>query len=132
MMLDQPRPGARYQFGMVENGSCFPPKVGHEPAFGMRDEFGASEQPECQGMVLEQGPATPAIECPKRGNPRRHAIELPAEMIEDRRRNEFDGIECSTGHLKEPDLEGEQGASPFPNRGKFVLVKGEEVLDLER
>jgi len=43
MMLDQPRPGARYQFGMVENGSCFPPKVGHEPAFGMRDEFGASE-----------------------------------------------------------------------------------------
>ena len=28
MMLDQPRPGARYQFGMVENGSCFPSKVG--------------------------------------------------------------------------------------------------------
>ena len=59
-------------------------------------------------MVLEQGPATAAIECPQRGNPRRHAIELPAEMIEDRRRNEFDGGECSAGHLKEPDLEGER------------------------
>ena len=86
-MPDQPRSGARHEFGMVENGRRFPAKIGHEPAFGMRGEFAASEQPECRGMVLEQGPGTPAIERPDRGNPRRHAIELPAEMIEDLRRN---------------------------------------------
>src|SRR5207247_509448 len=89
-----------------------------EPAFGMRDEFGASEQPECRGMVLEQGPATPAIECPQRGNPRRHAIELPAEMIEDRRRNEFDGVECSAGILRNPTWRASASRFKGPRRSR--------------
>jgi hypothetical protein len=41
-------------------------------------------------VVLEQGPAPPAIERPDRGDPRRHAIDLPAEMIEDLRRYQLD------------------------------------------
>ena len=89
LMLDQPRPGGRHDLGMVKNGGRFPTKIGHQPAFRMGAEFAASEQPECRGMMLEQSPATPAIECPDRNNPRRHAIELPAEMIEDLRRNEL-------------------------------------------
>ena len=87
-------------------------------------------------MVLEQGPATPAVERPDRGNPRWHAIELAAKMIEDLRRNELHRVERSAGHLEETDVESErqpvQGAAPFPNRGKFTLVEREEVLDLER
>jgi hypothetical protein len=87
-------------------------------------------------MVLEQGPATPTVERPDRGNPRWHAIELAAEMIEDLRRNELHGVERSAGHLEETDVESErqpvQRAAPFPNRGKFTLVEREEVLDLER
>jgi hypothetical protein len=81
-MLDQPRPGARHKLGEVENGRRLPAKIGHQSAFCVRDEFAASEQPKCRGVVLEQGPATPAIECPDRGDPRRHAIDLPAEVIE--------------------------------------------------
>ena len=57
-------------------------------------------------------------------------------MIEDLRRNELHGVERSAGHLEETDLEGErqpvQGAAPFPNRSKFILLEHEEVLDLER
>jgi hypothetical protein len=102
----------------------------------MQREFAAFEQPECRGMVLEPSPATPAVERPDRGNPRWHAIELAAEMIEDLRRNELHRVERSAGHLEETDLKGErqpvQGAAPFPNRGKFTLVEREEVLDLER
>src|SRR5271169_7072973 len=133
MMLDQPRTGARHELGLVEDGGRFPTKIGHEPAFGMQREFAAFEQPECRGMVLEQGPATPTVERPDRGNPRWHAIELAAEMIEDLRRNELHGVERSAGHLEETDLEGErqlvQGAAPFPNRRKFTLVERKEVLD---
>ena len=124
MMLDQPRTGARHELGLVEDGGRFPTKIGHEPAFGMQREFAASEQPECRGMVLEQGPATPAIERPDRGNPRRHAIELAAEMIEDLRRNELHGVERSAGHLEETDLEGErqpvQRGPASPNGDKFL------------
>src|SRR5271165_976644 len=136
MMLDQPRPSARDELGMVENGGRLPAKIGHQPAFGMGGDLAASEQPKCRGMMLEQGPMTPAIECPDRGNLRRHAIQLPAEMIEDLRRNELHGVERSAGYFEEPDLEGErqavQRAPPFPNRGKFALVESEEMLDLER
>jgi hypothetical protein len=60
---------------------------------------------------------------------------LPAEMIEDPRRNELHGVERSAGHFEEPDLQSEgqsvQGAPPLPNRSKFVRVEREEMLDLE-
>ena len=59
-------------------------------------------------MMLEQGPGAPAIERPDRGDPRRHAIEVPAEMIEDPRGNELNRVEGTAGHLEEPDLEGER------------------------
>ena len=86
LMLDQPRPGARHEFGVVENGRRLPAKIGHQPAFCVRGELAAPQQPKRRGVVLEQGPAPPAIERPDRGDPRRHAIDLPAEMIEDLRR----------------------------------------------
>ena len=102
----------------------------------MQCEFTAFKQPECRGMVLEQGPAAPAIERPNRGNPRWHAIELATEMIEDLRRNELPRVERSASHLEETNLESErqpvQVAAPFPNDAKFTLVESEEVLDLER
>ena len=124
IMLDQPCAGARHKLGMVEHGGGFPAKISDQPAFRMRGEFAASEQPERRRMMLEQGPATPAIECPDRGDPRRHAIELPAEMIEDLRRNELHGIECVAGHLEKADLQRErqpvQGTPAFSNPGKFA------------
>ena len=87
-------------------------------------------------MMLEQGPGAPAIERPDRGDPRRHAIEVPAEMIEDLRGNELNGVEGTAGHLEEADLEGErqpvQGSPAFSNRSQFALVESEEMLDLER
>ena len=85
-------------------------------------------------MMLEQLGA-PAIERPDRGDPRRHAIEVPAEMIEDPRGNELNGVEGTASHLEEPDLEGERQPvwSPaFSNRSQFALVESEEMLDLER
>ena len=136
MMLDQPRAGARYQLGGIENGGRLPTQIGHQPAFGMRGEFAAPEQPEGRGMMLEQGTAAPAIEGPDRGDPGRHAVELPAEMVEDPRRNELHGVERSAGQFEEADLQGEgqpvQGTPPLPNRGKLVLIEREEMRDLER
>ena len=62
LMLDQPRPGARHEFGVVENGRRLPAKIGHQPAFCVRGELAAPQQPKRRGVVLEQGPAPPAIE----------------------------------------------------------------------
>jgi hypothetical protein len=135
-MLDQPRPGARHKLGEVENGRRLPAKIGHQSAFCVRDEFAASEQPKCRGVVLEQGPATPAIECPDRGDPRHHAIDLPAEVIEDLRRYQLHRVERSAGHFEKADLQGErqsvQGSAALLDRDKLVLVEREEVLDLKR
>ena len=79
-------------------------------------------------MVLEQGPSAPGIERPDRGDPRRLAIELPAEMGEDVRRNALDGVERVAGHFEEADLQPErhpvQGAPAFPDVGKLLLVEG--------
>lgn len=87
-------------------------------------------------MVLEQGSRTPAIERPDRGNPRRRAIDLPANMIEDLRWDQLHRIECPAGQLEKTDLQGErqpvQRSTAFPDRGKLILVEREEVLDLER
>ncbi len=85
-------------------------------------------------MVLEQGsPAT--IESPDRGDPRRHAIELPAEMGEDVRRDALHRIERGAGHLEKADLQRERhpihGAAAFPNLDKLLFVEHEEVLDFE-
>ena len=135
IMINQPRAGARHQFDRVENGGRLPTQIGHQSAFGMRGEFAALEQPEGRGMMLEQGAAAPAIEGPDRGDPGRHAVELPAEMIEDPRRNELHGVERPAGHFEEADLQGEgqpvQGAPPLPNRGEFARVEREEMRDLE-
>jgi hypothetical protein len=133
-MLDQPDAGPCRQVGMVEHRCGFPAKIGHEPALGMGGEHGASEQPECRLMMLEQGPGAPAIERSDGGDPRRHAIEVPAEMIEDLRGNELHGVEGTAGHLEEADLEGErqpvQGSPAFSNQSQFALVESEEMLDL--
>lgn len=87
-------------------------------------------------MVLEQGSMTPAIKCPDRGEPRCRAIDLPAKMIEDLRRNQFHRVEHPAGHLEEADLQGErqsvQGSAALPDGDKLILVECEEVLDLER
>jgi hypothetical protein len=119
-MLDQPDAGPCRQVVMVEHHCRFPATIGHEPAPGMGGEHGTSEQPERCFMMLEQGPGAPAIERPDRGDPRRHAIEVPAEMIEDPRGNELNGIEGTAGHPEEADLEGErqpvQGSPAFSNR----------------
>ncbi len=86
-------------------------------------------------MMLEQGPSAPAIEGPDRGDPRRHAIELPAEVIEDVRWNALDGVERVAGHFEKANVERErqpvQRAPTFPNPGMFLLVEREEVLDLK-
>ena len=76
-----------------------------------------------------------AIERPDRGDPRRLAIELPAEVGEDVRRNALDGVERGAGHLEEADLQRErhavQGAPAFPDFDKFLLVEREEVFDFQ-
>src|SRR5271166_4898695 len=92
MMLNQPRAGASHELHMVEDDGGFLAKISHQPAFGMRCELAAPEQSQRRRVMFEQSPATPAIECPDRGDPRRHAIELPAKVIEDLRWNEFHGI----------------------------------------
>src|SRR3954468_22660149 len=101
----------------------------------MQHADGTSEQPERCFMMLEQGPGAPAIERPDRGDPRRHAIEVPAEMIEDLRGNELNGVEGTAGRLEEADREGErqpvQGSPAFSNRSQLALVESEEMLDLE-
>src|SRR5208337_3507136 len=136
MMLNQPRAGASHELHMVEDDGGFLAKISHQPAFGMRCELAAPEQSQRRRVMFEQSPATPAIECPDRGDPRRHAIELPAKVIEDLRWNEFHGIECGAGHLEEADLQPErqpvQGTAAFSNLGELVRVESEEMLDLER
>jgi hypothetical protein len=136
IVLDEPRSGARHEFRVVENGRRLLAKIGHQSAFRVRGEFAASEQPECRGVVLEQGSRTPAIERPDRGNPRRRAIDLPAKMIEDLRWYQLHRVERSAGQLEKADLQGErqpvQRSAAFPDRGKLILVEREEVLDLER
>ena len=54
----------------------------------------AGLQPERRRMMLKQGPSTPAIEGADRGYLRRCAIELPAQAIEDFRRNALHRIEA--------------------------------------
>jgi len=134
-MLDQPQPGARHKLGEVENSRRLPAKISHQSAFCVRDEFAASHQPKCRGVVLEQGPVTSAIECPDRGDPRCHAIDLLAKVIEDLRRYQLHRVERPAGHLEKADLQGErqsvQGSAALPDRGKLVLVEREELLDLE-
>lgn len=135
-MPDEPRSGARHEFRVIENGRRLPAKIGHQSAFRVQGEFAASEQPECRGMVLEQGSRTPAIERPDRGNPRRRAIDLPAKMIEDLRRYQLHRVERPAGQLEKADLQGERQPVPrsaaFPDRGELIFVEREEVLDLER
>src|SRR6516162_849937 len=118
-MLDQPRPAARHKLGEVENGRRLPAKIGHQSAFCVRDEFAASEQPKRRGVVLEQGPVTPAIECPDRGDPRRYAIYLSAEVIENLRRYQLHRVERSAGYLEKADLQGKrqsvQGSAALPD-----------------
>ena len=86
-------------------------------------------------MMLEQGPPAPAIERPDGGDLRRRAIDLPAQPVEDFRRNALHGIERVAGHLEKADVERErqpvQGTAAFPNPGKFLLVEREEMLDLK-
>jgi hypothetical protein len=60
---------------MVENGSCFSSKVGREPAFGMRDEFGSARPSSRSAEVLERfakgfpyGLPLTAIADPRRGS----------------------------------------------------------------
>ncbi|MFZ3235391.1 MAG: hypothetical protein WA184_08490 [Stellaceae bacterium] len=43
LMLDQPRPGARHEFGVVENRRRFPAEIGDQPAFRVRGEFAAPQ-----------------------------------------------------------------------------------------
>ena len=85
--------------------------------------------------MLEQDPPAPAIEGPDRGDARRLAAELPAEVSEDVRRDALDGVERVAGHLEEADLQRErhlvQGAPALPDAGKLLLVEREEVLDLK-
>src|SRR5512147_605608 len=135
MMLDEPETGTRHQLGLVEHGCRFPAKIGHQPALGMWADHRTSEQSERRLVMLEQGPSAPAIKRSDRGDPRRYAIEVPAEMIEDRRGNELDRVERTAGHLEEADLEGErqpvQGAAAFSNRSQLALVECEEMLNLE-
>jgi hypothetical protein len=111
-------------------------QIGHECAFRAGGEFTASEQSERRGVVLEQGSKTPAIERPDRGNPRRRAIDLPAEMIEDLRRYQLDRVERPAGQLEKADLQGErqpvQRSAAFPDRSKLIFIEREKVLDLER
>lgn len=136
LMLDQPRPGARHEFDVVENSRRLPAKISHQSALRVRGEFAAPEQPKRRGVVLEQGPAPPAIERPNRGDPRRRAIDLPAEMIEDLRRDQLDRVERPAGHLEKAHLQGErqpvQRSATFPDRGKLIFIEPKEVLDLER
>ncbi len=86
-------------------------------------------------MMLEQGSPAPAIEGPDRSDPWWHAIELLAEVSEDRRRDALYRVERVAGHLEEADLQRErhpvQGASAFPNPGQFLFVESEEMLDLQ-
>ena len=121
---------------MVEDDGGFLAKIRHQPAFGMRRERAAPEQSQCRRVMLEQRPTAPAVECPDGGNPRRHAIELPAEMIENLRCNELHGIECGAGHPEKADLQRErqpaQRTAAFANPGQFAHVEREEMLDLER
>ena len=135
IVLDQPYSGARHKLGLVEHGAGFPAQISDQPAFRMRGGFAASEQPERRRMMLEQGPPAPAIERPDRGDLRRRAIELPAQPIEDFRRNALHGIERVAGHLEKADVERErqpvQGTPTFSNPGKFLLVEREEMLDLK-
>jgi len=116
------------------------PKVGHgtrrkgEAADG-KMVSAAPQLPQRCGVVLEQGPALPAIERSDRGDPRRRAIDLPAKMIEDLRRYQLDRIERPAGHLEKADLQGERQSvkrpAALPDRGELVLVERKEVLDLE-
>jgi hypothetical protein len=134
-MLDQPCSGARHKVGLVEHGRGFPAQISDEPAFRVRGEFAASEQPERRRVMLKQGPSAPAIERPDRGYLRRCAIELPAEMLENLWGNALHGIERIAGHLEKADVERErqpvQGTSAFSNPGEFLLVEREEMLDLK-
>jgi hypothetical protein len=135
IVLDQPCSGARNKVGLVEHGGCFPAKISDQPTFRMWGEFAASEQPQRRRMMLEQGPPAPPIEGPDGGYPRRRAIELPAEMLENLWRDAFHGIERVAGHPEKTDVERErqpvQGTPAFSNPGKFLLVECEEVLDLK-
>jgi hypothetical protein len=135
IVLDQPCSGARHKVGLVEHGGCFPAQISDEPAFRMRGEFAASEQPQRRRMMLKQGPPASPIEGPDGGYPRRRAIELPAEMFENLRRDALHGIERVAGHLEKTDVERErqpvQGTSAFSNPGEFLLVEREEMLDLK-
>ena len=135
VMLDQPRSDRRHEVGVIEHSRSFTAHIGDESALSMRGEFTASEQPECRRMVLEQGSPAPAIEGSDRGDPRRLATKLPAEVGEDVRRDALDGVEGGAGHLEEADLQRErhpvQGAPAFPDLGEFLLIEGEEVLDLK-
>jgi hypothetical protein len=128
-------PGARHKVDLVEHGCRFPTNISDKPTFRMRGEFAASEQPERRGMMLKQGAAAPAIECPDRGYPRRRAIELSAEAIKDFRRNALHSIERVAGHFEKAAVERErqpvQGTPTFSNPGKFLLVEREEMLDLK-
>ena len=57
----------------------------------------------------------------------RKSLQLQAEMIEDPRGNELNGIKGTAGHPEEADLEGErqpvQGSPAFSNRSQLALVE---------
>ena len=120
---------------MIEHRGCLAAHAGDQPALGVRHEVAASEQMEGRRVTLEQGPQAPAMEGPDRGDARRLAAELPAEVGEDVRRDALDGVERVAGHLEEANLQGErhsvQGAPALPDASKLLLVEREEVLDFE-
>ena len=113
----------------------FAPQIGDEAAFGMLARLRSAERGEGSRLMVEQR-ASPPVERPDRGNPRRCASELAAEMLQHPGRDDLDRIQRPAGHLEEADLKGErqpvQHPPPSPDGGKLVFAEREEMFDLHR
>ena len=81
IVIDEPRARARHEFGIVERRGGFAPEIGDEAAFGMLARLRPAEREQSSRLMVEQR-ASPPVERPDRGNPRRRASELAAEMLQ--------------------------------------------------
>ena len=88
------------------------------------------------GRLMVEQRAPPPVERPDRGNPRRCASQLAAEMLQHPGRDDLDRIERAAGQFEEADLEGErqpvQHGPPSPDGRKLVFTQREEMLDFHR
>jgi len=135
IVIDKPRARARHQLGVIEHRGGFAPQIGDETAFRMLARFRSAERAE-RGRLMVKQCASPPIKRPNRGNPRRGASELAAEMFQHSGWDNLDRIERPAGHLEEADLKAERQPVPHPppsaDGGKLVLAEREELFDLHR